>query len=72
MQEHFRSANGMDSNLCNAGARRNEKACTRALGLTTSYLTSLILAEIEEVSGSTYIQPEFLKPADSVQSKRSV
>ena len=28
--------------------RRREKACTQSIGLITSYLTTLILAEIEE------------------------
>ena len=49
VQGHFRSANGTGSNfLCTMYRRRREKACTRSIGLITSYLTKLILAEIEE------------------------
>ena len=49
VQGHFRSANGMDSNfLCTMYHRRREKACTQSIGLITSYLTTLILTEIEE------------------------
>ena len=49
VQGHFRSANGMDSNfLCTMYRRRREKVCTQSIGLITSYLTTLILTQIEE------------------------